>query len=88
LQKQNKRVKMSNKTKHILVIIIAFFPIAYLTISSAMENNYSFLEALQFSSLIIFIFGFFLYVFTLITFQMFFGLKVRKSHVNEDKDKE
>lgn len=78
---------MSNKTKHILVILIAFFPIAYLTISSAMQNNHSFLEALQLSAVIIFIFGFFLYVFTLITFQMFFGLKVRKSHVNEEEKK-
>jgi len=79
---------MSNKTKHILVAFIAFFPIAYLTISSAMQNNYSFFEALQVSALIILIFGLFLYVFTLITFQMFFGLKVKKSHVNEDKVKE
>ena len=78
---------MSNKTKHILVILIAFFPIGYLTISSAMQNNHTFLEALQLSALIIFIFGFFLYVFTLITFQMFFGLKVRKSHVNDEADK-
>ncbi|NQY22529.1 MAG: hypothetical protein HRT41_00715 [Campylobacteraceae bacterium] len=76
---------MSNKTKHILVILIAFLPIAYLTISSAMQNNHTFFEALQLSAVIIFIFGFFLYVFTLITFQMFFGLKVRKSHVNEEE---
>jgi Na+/serine symporter len=79
---------MSNKNKHILVVVIAFIPLGIFTTFSSISRDLSFLEIFEYSAFITLIFGFFLYVFTLITFQMFFNLKIgyRANHPEEFED--